>query len=100
MNPFPTMDYCVHSLKSRFAGEKILIADDEVVIVELATLLLRKRGFIVLNAYDGQDCLDQVAEHNPALVLLDYMMPVMNGLDALKQIRRQGGGSVCSRAAP
>ena len=79
----------MHSQKSRFAGEKILIADDEVVIVELATLLLKKRGFVVLNAYDGQDCLDQVAQHKPALVLLDYMMPVMNGLDALKQIHNQ-----------
>lgn len=73
--------------KSQFSGEKILIVDDEPVIVELATLLLKKRGFAVLNAYNGEDCLKQVDIHRPALVLLDYMMPVMNGLDALKQIR-------------
>ncbi len=73
--------------QSRFAGEKILIVDDEEVIVELAGLLLKKRGFNVLSANNGEQCLKMVAEHQPALVLLDYMMPVMNGLDALKQIR-------------
>jgi len=73
--------------QSRFAGEKILIVDDEEVIVELAGLLLKKRGFNVLSASNGEQCLKMVAEHQPALVLLDYMMPVMNGLDALKQIR-------------
>ena len=75
--------------QSRFAGEKILIVDDEAVIVELAGLLLKKRGFEVFSAFDGKQCLQMVAEHQPALVLLDYMMPVMNGLDALKVIRSQ-----------
>ena len=71
---------------SRFAGEKILITDDEQVIVELASLLLKKRGFEVLTAHNGQECLDVVQQHQPAVVLLDYMMPVMNGLDALQKI--------------
>ncbi|MCK5913112.1 MAG: response regulator, partial [Desulfuromusa sp.] len=73
--------------QSRFAGEKILIADDEAVIVELAGLLLKKRGFEVFSAFNGEQCLQLVAVHQPALVLLDYMMPVMNGLTTLKQIR-------------
>ncbi len=75
-------------LQSRFAGEKILITDDEEVIVELATLLLKKRGFQVLTAHNGEECLNLVATQQPALVLLDYMMPVMNGFDALKRIRQ------------
>jgi len=74
--------------QSRFAGEKILITDDEEVILELSNLLLRKRGFEVLTAQNGERCLELVAEEEPALVLLDYMMPVMNGLDALRQIRQ------------
>ncbi|WP_303721078.1 hybrid sensor histidine kinase/response regulator [Malonomonas rubra] len=73
--------------QSRYAGEKILLADDEEVILDLTSLLLRKRGFEVLLAHNGAECVNQVAEHQPALVLLDYMMPVMNGLDALKQIK-------------
>lgn len=70
-----------------FPGEKILIVDDEKIIVELASLLLKKRGFEVLTANDGQKCLELIAIHRPAVVLLDYMMPVLNGLEALKQIR-------------
>ena len=75
--------------QSRFAGKKILVADDDKVIVQLTGLLLKKRGFEVFSAYNGEQCLQLVAKHRPALVLLDYMMPVMNGLDALKQIRSQ-----------
>ena len=74
--------------QSQYSGEKILIVDDEEVIVELVGLLLKKRGFNVLSATNGEQCLQMVAEHSPALVLLDYMMPVMSGLDALKQIRQ------------
>lgn len=73
--------------ESRFAGEKILLVDDEEVILELTALLLRKRGFEVLLAHNGEECLRLVGEHRPALVLLDYMMPVMNGFAALKQIK-------------
>jgi signal transduction histidine kinase len=73
--------------KSRFAGEKILLVDDEEVILELTSLLLNKRGFEVLLARNGEECIRVVAEHQPALVLLDYMMPVMNGLEALKQLK-------------
>lgn len=72
---------------SRFAGEKILIVDDEEIIVELSGLLLKKRGFDVYTAHNGEECMKLVAEQRPALVLLDYMMPVMNGLAALKAIR-------------
>ena len=73
--------------QSQFSGEKILIVDDEEVIVKLTGLLLEKRGFDVLAASDGEQCLQMVAKYHPALVLLDYMMPLMNGLDTLKQIK-------------
>ncbi len=75
------------SHQSQFSGEKILIADDDEVIVRLTELLLKKRGFTVLSANNGEQCLQMVAKYQPALVLLDYMMPVMDGLAALKQIR-------------
>ncbi len=71
---------------SQFSGEKILVVDDEKVIVELTALLLRGRGFTVLTAYNGEECLDIVRNEQPALVLLDYMMPVMDGETALKNI--------------
>jgi len=72
---------------SRFAGEKILIADDEKAIISLTSIFLRDRGFEVLTASDGEECLRLVAQESPALVLLDYMMPVMDGMTALTRIR-------------
>jgi len=73
---------------SPFAGEKILVVDDEEVIVELTSLLLRGRGFAVVTAANGQECLAKVEQERPAVVLLDYMMPVMDGETTLKQIKR------------
>ena len=70
---------------SQFAGQKVLVVDDEEVIVELTALLLRGRGFSVLTAYNGEECLAMVEREQPALVLLDYMMPVMDGETALKK---------------
>lgn len=71
---------------SPFAGEKILVVDDEKVIVELTSLLLRARGFKVITATNGEACLALMAQERPAVVLLDYMMPVMDGETTLKQI--------------
>ena len=71
---------------SQFAGAKILVVDDEEVIVDLTSLLLRGRGFEVLAAHNGEECLELVKSEQPALVLLDYMMPVMDGETALKKI--------------
>ena len=71
---------------SQFAGAKILVVDDEEVIVDLTSLLLRGRGFEVLTAHNGEECLELVKNEQPALVLLDYMMPVMDGETALNKI--------------
>ncbi len=68
-------------------SEKILIVDDEQMILELTSMVLRSRGFdvsVVDNASDGYELIER---EQPALVLLDYMMPQVNGLDALKEIR-------------
>jgi len=74
--------------QSCFAGEKILVVDDEKSIVELTVLLLKKWGFDVVTASNGEECLKMVEEHHPGLVLLDYMMPVMSGIDALQLINK------------
>jgi len=74
--------------QSCFAGEKILVVDDDAVIVKLTGLLLKKWGFDTVSASNGEECLLMVERLRPALVLLDYMMPVMNGLEALRLIRQ------------
>ena len=68
--------------------ERILVVDDERIILELTSMILRSRGYEVLTAESGRDGLQIVAEQQPALVLLDYMMPVMDGLTASSRFVR------------
>lgn len=70
-------------------SNRILVVDDETIILQLATMVLTSRGFEVLTAQTGQDCLEIVERESPALVLLDYMMPVMDGMTTLRQLRQK-----------
>jgi signal transduction histidine kinase len=65
----------------------VLIIDDERVILDLTSIILKNRGFQVLTAADARVGLDIIAREKPELVLLDYMMPGMDGLTALREIR-------------
>lgn len=69
---------------------RILVADDDESIVELITLYLRKEGFEVIAAGDGGEALRLIELHEPDLVLLDIMMPVKDGWEVCREIRRQG----------
>jgi signal transduction histidine kinase len=69
------------------ADRRILVVDDEKIILELTSMILRARGFEVLTAENGEAGLALIEEQRPAVVLLDYMMPYMDGLTALKKIR-------------
>ena len=68
-------------------NEKILIVDDEQMILELTSMVLTSRGFEVRTVDNATDGYEIIERERPALVLLDYMMPRVNGLDALKEIR-------------
>lgn len=70
------------------AGERVLVVDDERVILDLTTMILNSRGYEVLTASGGLEALDKVSSLAPELVLLDYMMPGMDGMTTLQQIRR------------
>ena len=67
--------------------EKLLIIDDERMILELTSMVLSSRGFDVSVVDNASDSYELIEREQPALVLLDYMMPKVNGLDALKEIR-------------
>ena len=65
----------------------ILIADDEPNQLELLSYNLGQAGFVVLQAMDGQGALRQIEEHHPDLVILDWMMPHMSGIELCRALR-------------
>ncbi|MDR0350656.1 MAG: response regulator, partial [Coriobacteriales bacterium] len=69
-------------------GGLILIADDEVSIVKGVTSLLEEEGYTCCSAHDGEQALNIYLERRPALIILDIMMPKMNGFDVCETIRR------------
>jgi DNA-binding response OmpR family regulator len=69
------------------AKARILIVEDEPNIVESLSFILRRVGFEVHTVTDGADALDRVRRQDFQVLLLDIMLPGMNGLDVLKAIR-------------
>jgi DNA-binding response OmpR family regulator len=68
----------------------ILVVDDERNIVDLLRLYLEKEGFAVAAAFDGEEALVLHARHDPDLVILDLMLPKVDGFDVCREIRRRG----------
>ncbi|MCX5667732.1 MAG: response regulator [Candidatus Omnitrophica bacterium] len=71
------------------AKRKILLVDDEVDFVELMTMRFEANGYEVITANNGKDALDRVKKDKPDAILLDIMMPEMDGLMVLKNIRSE-----------
>ncbi|MEJ2411838.1 MAG: response regulator transcription factor [Anaerolineales bacterium] len=69
------------------SGELILLVDDEPNIIELAQLYLEREGYRVLSVGDGLAALKAVEEHRPSLVVLDLMLPEVDGLDVCRRLR-------------
>jgi DNA-binding response OmpR family regulator len=72
------------------AGGRILVVDDEPHIVELVRYNLSQEGFAVDVAYDGHDALEKARLSPPDLVILDLMLPYVDGLEVCRHLRRQG----------
>jgi len=66
---------------------RILIVDDTVDTVELLKKRLRSEGYDTAEAYDGEECLRQVDAYNPDLILLDVMMPKLNGYEVCERLK-------------
>lgn len=69
--------------------QKILIVEDEKNISDIIKFNLEKENFTVICAYDGLDGLEKYKEENPDLILLDLMMPKMDGISVCKEIRKE-----------
>ena len=65
----------------------ILIADDEPNQLELMSFNLENAGFTILKAHNGEEVIELVEEHSPDLVILDWMMPKMSGIDVCRTLR-------------
>jgi DNA-binding response OmpR family regulator len=70
-------------------NELILLVDDEPHIIELASLYLRQDGFRVISAGDGLTALERAARDSPALLVLDLMLPKLDGWEVCKRIRAE-----------
>lgn len=76
------------------ADIKILMVDDDVNICELVRLYLEKEGYKVECAYDGESAVKKFKSENPDLVLLDIMLPKMDGVQVCRTIREQSDAPV------
>ncbi len=70
------------------SGEKILVVDDETYIVELVSFNLEKEGYEVMVAYDGLSALKKAQAELPDLIILDIMLPKMDGLDVCRHLKQ------------
>lgn len=72
------------------SDDLILLVDDEPNIIELAQLYLEREGYQVISAADGKTALEAVAEYRPALMVLDLMLPEIDGLEVCRTLRGKG----------
>lgn len=67
--------------------KKILVTDDEVPVVQIIRTNLELEGYEVVTAHDGEEALRKVAEESPNLIILDVMMPKMDGWEVLSNLK-------------
>jgi twitching motility two-component system response regulator PilH len=77
-------------------GTTVLVVDDSKTIQVVLTRLLSRHGYETLSAYDGDSAVELAREHQPALVLMDVVMPGLNGFQATREIRRDPNPAVAN----
>ena len=70
---------------------RILLAEDDRILRKAGEVSLKKKGYEVIAAVDGEDALAKARDHKPDLVLLDVMMPKMNGFEVLDALKGDPG---------
>lgn len=77
----------VQTFKMEAKAKKVLIADDEPDIIEIISYNLTKEGYEISSAKNGLEALDKTSSFKPDLLILDIMMPKMNGIEVCKVLR-------------
>lgn len=72
-------------------GKTILVADDESHILNVVSLKLRNAGYRVLTASDGQEALDLALQEKPDLLITDYHMPLLSGIELCRRLKQHAG---------
>jgi len=88
MNNINKMLFLVFKSVMKKENTKILLVDDEPDIVEIIRFNLEKEGYQVSTACNGQEAIDVAEKVNPHLIILDIMMPVLDGIEACERLRR------------
>lgn len=70
------------------SGYRILVADDDINVHQSLNTYFRREGYQMLSAYDGEDAVRQVRQLRPNMMLLDIMMPKMDGLNVCREVRK------------
>lgn len=73
--------------RAALAPGYVLVVDDDDDILFMMEIVLEQEGFVVRTAHNGQEALETIREHMPRVVLLDLMMPVMNGWEFIRRFR-------------
>jgi two-component system alkaline phosphatase synthesis response regulator PhoP len=73
--------------------KKVLVVDDEIHIVQVVAIKLRNNGFEVTTAENGAQALDMAKEYQPDLVITDFQMPQMTGLELIEHLRQHSDTS-------
>ncbi len=68
--------------------KKILVVDDKLEVVELVTATLEGEGYQIISAFDGREAIEKIGKEKPDLVLLDIVMPKMDGLEVLAKAKK------------
>ena len=76
------------TLRKKTSGVKILVVDDDKYVSEFMNIILSQGGYEVVIAYDGLECIDKAEKEKPDLILLDFMMPNMDGLETLTNLKK------------
>jgi PAS domain S-box-containing protein len=96
-NDFVTKPFTINVLTDKInrllrdAQKTILVVDDDKSLVKSLKYRLEKRGFFIYAAHDGKEALEMVESHLPDLVLLDIVMPEMDGYEVMKALKRKPG---------
>ena len=70
------------------SGKKVLVVDDEIHIVHVVAIKLRNNGYEVITAQDGAEAFDLVLSEKPDIVVTDYQMPLMTGVELVSKLRQ------------